>query len=323
MIDEFYKELHDKLSQWVSQTLSENIIAIKEIAATRYSYVLQIQTDSNLYYLKHAPDALYFEKEILAFFTHHKFSYTPHFVHYNDDLNCFLIHSCGDETLRSTYKQKFGLGSFAVALENYIDIQKSSINHQAELLTMGTPHWSLENFPALYNAMLHDAQYMQWLGLNEEQLALLRKNHAVILKLCDNLKQYNLPDVLNNCDFQDNNVVINHNTKALTLIDWGEVYIGNPLMSLKAGVMHLTYVKTIGKNDENYTQLVGHVFEQWSISKKHHKELDSVLDTLDDIYYVLTFYNLSKMIGYNFPNWREKLLFPLNKFMHAHKNLDF
>jgi len=312
MVDEHYKDHYIKLTDWVSKKLSEKIIDINEVVATRYSYVLQIKTASNIYYLKHAPGALYVEKDILDFFTQNKFPHVPYLLFYDDDLTCFLMRACGDIALREHYKDKFDASLFQGALENYINIQKSSAIYKDELLDTGVPCWS---FPDLYAEMLNDEKYMQWLDLGQDRLAQLKNRQTILKDLCAELDSYNLPEVLNHADFQDNNTVIYEGDHTLAIIDWGEVYWGNPLISAYSALIRLTYFDTVEKNSDEYHRLLYLVFESWDIPENKHAELDQLLYIFNNIYYVLIFYNLSKMIDYNFPDWRERLQTPLNNFL--------
>ena len=225
------------------------------------------------------------------------------------------MEACGDIALRQHYKGKFDASLFQGALENYINIQKCSVLHKDKFLDIGVPCWSLDYLPDFYAEMLDDEKYMQWLDLGEDKLAQLKDRQTILKDLCAELDSYNLPQVLNHADFQDNNTVIDKRNNTLSIIDWGEVYWGNPLISTYSALIRLTYFDTVDKNSDEYHRLLRLVFESWDIPANKHAELDQLLYTFNNIYYVLVFYNLSKMIDYNFPNWRERLQTPLNNFL--------
>jgi len=52
--------------------------------------------------------------------------------------------------------------------------------------------------------------------------------------LCKEITQYAVKDSLVNCDFNENNMILDHRTQQIALVDWGESVITHPFLSLAA-----------------------------------------------------------------------------------------
>ncbi|KTC83778.1 phosphotransferase family protein [Legionella brunensis] len=236
--------------EWAINYLTTNGISIlnqKRIIQTSYSEVHKIETSSgNIFYLKQVPEALFLEPLMLAFLHEQGCHNTPKLVNKNNNLNCFIMTSCGDFSLRSLFKGQIDdLDLLKQGIINYTKIQRCLENKTQQLLNIGILDWRLNQFASLYYQLLEQEQLLIDDGLSKKEIVQLHQLYPVCAKLCSNLSEYKVPETINHCDFHENNMLFDPKTGAINIIDWGEVVLTHPFLSLSGCLWNITYFNKI------------------------------------------------------------------------------
>lgn len=276
---------HKNIVSWAESYVSGDIQSVEEIVQTAYSLVLKINTEKASYYLKQVPESFFIEAAILELLlVNCGVTTIPDKVADNKKLNCFLTSSCGDETLRHAFKNKPVYDLLIKGIEVYKDIQQSTIPHISLFMDAGIPDWRMKKIPTLINAALEDKQFINFLDLTDDDYRRILSKQADLISLCNELDALNIPDTLNHADFQSNNILIDHASKRLTVIDWGEAYIGNPLLSRHYCITSAKYGFGMETDGADYAALERCVFDlpPEAYAKTHYlvTELYPILHTL-------------------------------------------
>ncbi len=148
----------------------------------------------------------------------------------------------------------------------------------------------------------------------------LHQKRDALVKICEELSAYDFPAVLNHSDFQDNNMLIDHDSGRITIIDWGETNIGNPLLSLSSCLYFASKLYELKPDREDYKSLRTNFFGEWGIPEQEFERILCLIDTLDQIYYVLTFQDLMNRTGHDFPKWSSRIRKALAVFIEKTNN---
>jgi aminoglycoside/choline kinase family phosphotransferase len=253
--------------EWALDYLASNnkdrIISHEHMTETSYSTVYKIITSKNTFYLKQTPPALSTEFQTLAYLHKQQCSHIPTIIAENKALCCFLMESCGDVTLRSFFQEQVDLALLNMGIMNYTKIQRSTEHKITESMNLNTPDWRVERVPFLYRQLIAQEELLLSDGLSKEELAQLNQAYAICTKLCKSLSSYRIPETINHCDFQENNMILDQKTREVSIIDWGETVISHPFFSLCGCLWNMTYFHQIKQGDAIYKQLEQHCITPW------------------------------------------------------------
>lgn len=228
------KQIKNQLAlKWALEHLALNdefkIIDQQKIIETAYSTVHRItSSESNVYYLKQTPEMLYLEPQTITCLYEQRCRHIPTIIAKNKHLHCFLMLSCGDDTLRNLFKEKIDLEMLKAGILNYTKIQRIVENKLPQLIKLGIPDWRLEKFSSLYYQLLEQEELLLSDGLSKNEIILLNRAYEICFNLCESLSKYQIPETINHCDFHENNMVLNQKTGTISIIDWGETVISHP-----------------------------------------------------------------------------------------------
>lgn len=269
---------NEQAIQWALDYLAPNnkdsIISHEHMTETSYSTVYKIITSKNTFYLKQTPPKLSTEFQTLAYFHKQQCSHIPKIIAENKALCCFLMESCGDETLRHFFKEQVDLDLLNIGIMNYTKIQRSTEHKITQLLNLNIPDWQVDRFPLLYRQLIAQEELLLSDGLSKKEIVQLNQASAICTTLCESLSSYRIPETINHCDFQENNMVLNQQTRAVSIIDWGETVITHPFFSLCGYLWNMTYFHRIKQGDTIYKQLEQHCITPW-------RDLHQTPDLLD------------------------------------------
>lgn len=297
---------YQSLLNWSQSQISKNIISCDVVADTPYSYVLDLSTQTERYFVKQVIPKFYIEKEILIFLNI-KSCKVPHLISYNDDLCCLLLKSCGEHTLRKFFDGKFNVNIYLKSIDEYVLIQKFTRNYNQDFLDMGLQDWRLYNLPKLYINLTKDHDFLEKIGFSKDSIASLITRYDLFCSLCHQLAVYNLPDVIGHNDLQDNNIIYNMQAKNSYIIDWSEATITHPLLSIKFAIMNGVYQGYYQPRSQLYTQIITECFSYWGLTVSQSIAIDRILDDIYSIYYVLVNRELIKAAGSDF-SYKHKYL---------------
>lgn len=235
----------------------------KKILQTSYSTVYKIQTEHRDFYLKRIPDDLFSEPDVINFLNTTNCRHVPKFVAKNESLNCFLMTSCGDESLRHLFKGKLEISQMKIGINNFTQIQRSLEDKIPEMLSIQIPDWRLKKFPLLYSQLIQQDTLLLSDGMTEQEINQLQDLQDVCSSLCNELLNFAIPETINHNDFQENNMILDKATGNISIIDWGEAVITHPFFSLCGCLWNITYFYKMQTDDPQYKALQLLCIEPW------------------------------------------------------------
>ena len=223
-------------------------------------------------YLKHTPPSLAIESTITQLL-HDKFQVrVPEIIAVNADLHCFLMKDAG-EPLRSILKKQFDVVLFCRAIDAYAKMQLATCNSLNVFLEMGVPDWRLDKLPALFDNLLSEKEMLIADRLEEKEIEDLKKLSPIVEELCQQLSAFSIPATIVQCDFHDNNILIDEKIKAVTLIDLGEIVISHPFFSFIGCLFQVTRHHGLREKDDDYKQLMAVCLKNYAIHESQNNLL--------------------------------------------------
>ena len=258
---------YERALQWATQYLTSHlnlhIIHHQKVVQTAYSIVHKVETNQGIFYLKQTPEALFFEATMLAFLHQQGCENIPELLTENRALHCFIMPACGEDALRQIFQGNIDLNQLASGISNYTKIQRSLENKVPALLSLGTPDWRLNQVAALYDQLIQQNRLLIDDGLTDQEITRLHQLYPTCIQLCEDLAKYRIPETINHCDFQANNMLLDKKTGAVNMIDWGEVVIAHPFFSHNSCLWNLTYFNKLKQTDRLYGQIQSQCVTAW------------------------------------------------------------
>jgi len=281
---------------------------IERIAATPYSEVDKITTESGVYYLKKTPPALFIETRILSLLRRIDPSLAvPEVVAEDEEDFRFVMRSCGDETLRSLFSGRADTGLLETAVREYKRIQEASAPRVRDFLGIGVPDWRLSRLPGLYGDFVRDEGTLERWGVGRDDRTELRAMEKIFADACRRAASCGIPDALNHSDFQENNMVIAHATGKISIIDWGEVTIGPALWPVVGFFKKICRRYALSAESPEGQRLLESFMSGEGLGKEDTADAFRSLSLLDCIYYVLSLAALEKNTGTVSAEWSARI----------------
>lgn len=257
----------------------------KVIVKTPWSSVLEINTGTELFYLKQTPQDLFLEAEI-AKLLHDKCGITdiPEMIASNPDCHCFIMKKCGDLTLRDYFAGNLNFELLIQSIDGYKKLQKATIDVVDDLIALGVPDWRLDKFPALYDKLISNANFLKENGLVSNQQSKLHSYSHRVKELCDQLASYAIPECLNHSDFHDNNILYDKTSKSTAIIDLGETAINHPFFSIIACLGAAKNRYALSDESENHKSLEDNALSGWLDDQKYLNESLEIVKILHPVY---------------------------------------
>ncbi|MDA8562125.1 GNAT family N-acetyltransferase [Gammaproteobacteria bacterium] len=279
----------NKIISWAKQTLKINDDKLfansKAIVNTPWSNVLEINTGNDIVYLKQTPINLFLESEIIKLLRDKcDIKTIPNIIADNKKEHCFLMKKCGDISLRYHFDGKLQVDILKQAIINYKAIQHSTIEYIDELIALGVPDWRLDKFPALYNELISNAEYLNANRLNIEQQRQLHHYKGGIKNLCDELYDFGIAETLNHSDFHDNNILYDKANYTTAIIDLGETAINHPLFSLHACIEAAKNRYKLAEDSSEYKSLQRCTFDRFLDEEEHFNRAIEIISLLFPVY---------------------------------------
>jgi len=271
--------LNKEVSQWGYKYLSSHGYTLKSnlpenVQNTPWSYVVRFATSDGYIYLKHTPKLLALEASIIKIL-HDQFHISvPEVIANNAELNCFLMKDAG-KSLREILKQQFDAALFCKAIHQFTSMQLAVADHVNIFLDIGVPDWQLDKLPDLYMQLLSQKEMLIADGLSEKEMSELEKLRPMVSNLCQKLSDYAIKPSIVQPDFNDNNTLIADNTRAITIIDLGEIAISHPFFSLINCLQQAKKHHALTDEDDTYLQLMDACFKNYMIFESKKNLLDA------------------------------------------------
>lgn len=238
--------------------------SIETVQHTPWSTVIRFKTSADNIYLKSMPPALACESAITKMLHDQFHAPVPKIIVINDELNCFLMKDAGIP-LRTILKRQFDSELFCKAINAYTVMQLKTVNAIDQFFKIGVPDWRLENFPALYDHLLSEREILSLDGLSEKEIEDFKKLSPKVKALCQQLSAFSIPSTIVQCDFHDNNILIDEKTNAVTLIDLGEIVVSHPFFSLVTCLFQVTRHHGLTEKDVAYQDLVTACLKHYAV----------------------------------------------------------
>lgn len=225
---------NDKLAHaiaWAMTVLQQTTIDTKIIVQTLWSTVVKIKTQYGVFYLKITPELLAVEASIIQMLDNQFHAPVPTVIAHNAKLHCFLMKDAGT-SLRSILKKNFDTDLLCKSIQQFTSLQISLADHMDDFIYIGVPDWRLHKLPDLYSQAISQKDLLIADGLSELEINELETLLPKISDLCEKLSGYVIKPSIVQPDFSDNNTLINQKSKAITIIDLGEISISHPFFSL-------------------------------------------------------------------------------------------
>lgn len=247
--------------------------SIETVQNTPWSYVARYKTASGDVYLKQTPPSLAIESTITQILHDQFQAPVPKIMAINADLHCFLMKDAG-EPLRQILKKQFDTALFCKAIDAYTALQLATADHFNIFLKVGVPDWRLDKFPELYENLLSETEILMADGLSISEIDALKKLLPMVSDLCRQLLAFRIKPAIVQCDFHDNNILIN-DQKKITLIDLGEIVISHPFFSLIGCLSQVKRHHGLTEEDVAYQKLMDACFKNY-IATESEENLQKV-----------------------------------------------
>ena len=234
-----------RLLKWLSDILRTIPCDYKSsvVVHTPWSVVIKAEMGQDCYYLKKTPSELFIEHQVIDLIK----QVIPNapiatVIFVNHELNSFIMNSCGHYSLHTKFNGSLDGKWLIKGITSYIKIQRALEPHIDDFMAIGVPDWRIARIPELYIELLENKEVLIEEGLSHHDMAQLMGLVPKIRSICEFLSKYPIKETLVNCDFNENNMILNESTGQISIIDWGEVVISHPLFSL-ASHLHNTTIR--------------------------------------------------------------------------------
>lgn len=290
--------LNKEIIQWGNKYLLSHGYTLKsnlpeDVQNTPWSYVVRFVTSDGYIYLKQTPDQLALEAEITQILHERFHASVPEVIANNPSLHCFLMKDAGTP-LREILKKQFDVALLCKAIDQFTAIQLAVGDYVNIFLGIGVPDWRLDELPDLYKQLLLQKNILIADGLTEKEISKLEALFRKVTNLCKKLSSYSIKQTIVQCDFHDNNILINDVSQNLTFIDLGEIVISHPFFSLVGCLQQAKFHHGLKDEDEEYLQLMEACLKNYMsfVSKKDLLDAFAIARILWIIYEALAQYRL-------------------------------
>lgn len=284
---------HEELISWAKETLgSKNIkdkLCFDTVVKTTWSIVIKVSSDNENYFLKKTPDDLFLEKDVINTLRNDcGVVDIPEIIAENKGLSCFLMKACGDISLRDYFDGNINVDVLVDGFKTYKLIQNATIGHIDKLIGVGVPDWRLEKFGGLYLQLVKNEEVLIEHGLTKGQRSNLLELYPDVVSLCEKLSKYNIPECLSHSDFHDNNMLIDLESKKVSIIDLGETAIEHPFFSLAACLKNSSVRYKLDEESASYAKIHQACFDGYNLSSSESKKAIELINQILPIYLVFT-----------------------------------
>lgn len=100
-------------------------------------------------------------------------------------------------------------------------------------------------------------------GITQDELIKLKESEPKLTSICEELSKFKIKDTFGHADFHDKNILIDINTKKITLIDLGEVVITHPFFSFSNCLFRAS--ENFSLSEQQYHNLENECFKPWLV----------------------------------------------------------
>ncbi|MBM0744503.1 phosphotransferase [Phormidium sp. CLA17] len=255
-------------SSWIDRELHQQGIkrigSIKQLRVRHWSTILQVPTSIGSIYFKAVVSDLAYEAALTQVLSHRYPHCMPQVLAIAREQGWLLMPD-GGMMLRETLKIEDDIQHWENLLPIYAKVQQDSANYLNEFLELGVPDRRLVVLPARLQQLLTDTET---LGLNHPgglsllEYQCLQNKADLLVKLCEQLATFSIPETLHHGDLHDGNVFVDD--ERYMFFDWGDSSIAHPFFSLHSTYGSLERRFDLGKNSLWFKQLRKCYLEEWT-----------------------------------------------------------
>lgn len=287
----------------------------EKVLSTPWSYVARFDTSEGSVYLKHTPELIALEANIIQILHDEFHASVPKIIAHNPSLNCFLMKDAG-QSLRAILKNNFDTSLVCKSIDQFTSLQIAVADNINLLLDIGIPDWRLDKLPHLYNKLLLEKELLIADGLSESEIIELEALFPKVSGLCKKLSEYDIKETMVQPDFNDNNTLIAESSHNLTMIDLGEVVISHPFFSALNFLLQMKKHHGLTDKDATYLIINDACFKNFINLKTKNQIVGAIelTEILWPVYWALANYRLMLACG------KEKMMaFQLGRLSHSLK----
>ena len=221
---------------WIRAELAHQAISlsgeIEQPHIRPWSTVLRVPTDSGTLYFKASAPYFGHETGLTAFLARLRPELTPSLLAVDLTRHWLLMRDSG-LPLRTFIKADNSIQRWQEVLPLYVDLQKSLMMRQEELLALGVLDRRLERLPELFERLIADESAMlldQPEGLTSDEYRRLKICGPQFERMCARLASFGIPETIHHDDFHDGNIFVQDGRIIFT--DWGESALTHPFFTL-------------------------------------------------------------------------------------------
>ena len=303
------EDLHKEIIQWGCKCLTSLGYTLKsslpeKMLNTPWSYLVRFETSDGHIYLKHTPELFALEPTIIKILHDQFYASVPTVIGQNAELNCFLMKDAG-RSLREILKKKFDETLLCRAIEQFTSLQIAVADRVDVFLEIGVPDYRLDKLPDLYKKLISQNDLLIAEGLTEAEISQLEELLPKIFILCQKLSSYSIKQTIVQPDFNDNNTLIDDESKAITIIDLGEIVISHPFFSLLNCLEQLKKHHVLTDKDYAYLRIKDACFKNYIHFFESKEHLSDAITTAQLLHLV---YGISYQYRFMIACGREKLM---------------
>ena len=235
----------------------------KVIQETPWSNVIQLPTLCGYYYLKQPAPLLAKEASVIRILERQFNVNVPFVEAINDELHCFIMKDAG-VTLRHYINEENKSGLLCQAIKEFTAFQRVIESSLHSFLKLGLPDWRLHQLLNSYKEIINDKEFLKADGVTNQELDKLKNLTPLIAEQLQELSKYDIPETVVQPDFNTNNILINPQTKQLTIIDLGELAISHPFFSLHNFLFTTLTHHDVHEQDPIWKKMVKTSIKSWS-----------------------------------------------------------
>ncbi|WP_193199798.1 phosphotransferase [Nostoc sp. MG11] len=258
----------EQASSWINCELHQKDIkridSIKQLRVRHWSTVLQIPTSIGNIYFKAVVSELAYEAALSQVLSHRYPQCMPQVLAINGEQGWLLMLD-GGMMLQDTLKIEDDIKHWQNLLPVYTKLQQDCTKYLNEFLELGVPDRRLAILPVRFQQLLMDTETLglnQPGGINLLEYQCLQNQANLLVKLCEELATFGIPETLHHGDLHDGNIFICDGN--YLFFDWGDSSITHPFFSLHSTYDCLKRRFKLAKNSSWFERLRAFYLEQWA-----------------------------------------------------------
>jgi hypothetical protein len=219
----------DEVRGWLERVLAGAVREIVQLRAWEFSCVLQVRTEAGNFYLKAVPESGRHECAVTAYLARHFPDTVARVVATDPERRWFLMADAPGPKLEDLDDAM----TWERATAMYARLQLACVARRDDLHALGCPTRSLDALAAAIEPLCADAAALrpgEPEGLSAGEAERLRSRAPELRRRCERLAACGIPLTIEHGDLWPGNFLVDGAT--CTIIDWEDVAIGHPFVSL-------------------------------------------------------------------------------------------